>query len=499
MASPKASLLDFDFIGALESESYLNASGNKLNKVSKDEKQKEKKKEMTCFGAKLDSLLYFSDLFSVHSFDLLDSSSTSSAAAKSQFSHGSTNSVSTSMSVFNSSSIVTSVDLKDQRVLVRADLNVPIKNCVVQDVSRIKNMAPTIDFLKGAKAKIILISHLGKTAIRNKEQSLRNLIKPLEEIYKMPVVFIEDCMSDDAKRIIDGTSCDNLILLENLRFYKGEENCDANFAQRLAELGDFYINEAFSVSHRKHASIYALPKLLPHAFGIAFLKEIEVVDSFLNNARSPRMAIVGGAKLDTKVNVLKNLVKKVDKLAVGGGIAGAFLAFLGNTSLKIDAHKMFEADVIEIIGNAREYKCELIFPEDFCALITEDTQNSIITANDIKASIFDIGPRSVEKFARHLRESATVLWNGPVGLFETPPFDFGTRSLCEEIGHLTRGGRLTSIVGGGDTAFATNKFGVAKDLSYQSTSGGAFLTYLEGGKMPGISAAMKGIRRLVLD
>lgn len=399
-----------------------------------------------------------------------------------------------------SSATTTSIipsDLKGLKVLLRVDFNVPIQNCIVQDDSRLRTIAPTIAFLKEAGAKIILMSHLGKTATKNNEQSLKNLIKPIEDIYGMSVVFIEDYLSDQAKQIIEETPCDKLILLENLRFYKEEEECDADFAQKLAELGDFYINEAFSVSHRKHASVYALPKLLPHAFGLAFEKEMETIDSFLGSAKSPRMAIVGGAKLDTKVNVLKNLVKKVDKLAVGGGIAGAFLAFLGNTALKIDTQKMFEADVIEIIGNAKEHNCELIFPDDFCALISDDNAKSIITTEGLKASIFDIGPKSVEKFIKHIQESATVLWNGPVGLFETPPFDFGTQSLCKEIGKLTKEGRLTSIIGGGDTVFATNKFGVAQDLTYLSTSGGAFLTYLEGGKMPGITAGAKGAKKLI--
>lgn len=489
MALPMTSSLEFDFTGSPENESYLSDTDENYTDEPKKDNRKENSSSFTT------SLLDFSSNSPSVSAVSPKFSPTCSLNSSLNSSPTESNSVSSSASLSQNS--VTPSDLKGLKVLVRADLNVPIQNCVVQDVSRIKNMSPTIDFLKKAQAKIILMSHLGKTAPKNDEQSLRNLIKPLEDIYKMPVVFIEDYLSDQAKKTIEETSPNSIILLENLRFYKEEEECDTNFAQKLADLGDFYINEAFSVSHRKHASIYALPKLLPHAFGIAFLREMEVVDSFLSTAKSPRMAIVGGAKLDTKINLLKNLVKKVDKLAVGGGIAGAFLAFLGSTILKLDSHKIFEADVIEIIGNAKEYRCELIFPEDFCALISENNTNSIITANDVKASIFDIGPKSVEKFLKHIRESSTVLWNGPVGLFEQPPFDFGTRSLCEEIGRLTRKGRLMSIVGGGDTTFATNKFGVTKDLSYQSTSGGAFLTYLEGGKMPGISAAVRNVKKLV--
>lgn len=383
---------------------------------------------------------------------------------------------------------IATTDLQGKRVIVRVDLNVPIQNGVVQDISRIKNIAPTINFLKKAHSKIILISHLGKTNPKNDEQSLRQLVSTLENEYKSRVIFIDDCLSEQTDKIISEASFDDLILLENLRFHKEEEACDREFAQKLAKFGDFYINDAFSVSHRKHASVYALPQFLPHALGLAFIKEIEVIDNFLNNAKSPKMSIVGGAKLSTKVNLLKNLVKKVNKLALGGGIAGAFLAFQGNTSLKIAAQKEFEKEVVEIVGNAKECGCELIFPVDFCALMSESNENSIITADELNASIFDIGPESVKLFLRHIRESATILWNGPVGLFEKTPFDFGTRSIGEEIAKLTREGRIVSIVGGGDTGFAMNKFGFAKDLTYQSTSGGAFLAYLEGSKLPGLMA-----------
>lgn len=383
---------------------------------------------------------------------------------------------------------IAATDLQGKRVIVRVDLNVPIQNGLVQDISRIRNIAPTINFLKKAHSKIILISHFGKTSSKNEAQSLRQVVSALENEYKSKVVFIDDCLSEQADKIISEASFDDLILLENLRFYKEEEACDQEFAKKLAKFGDFYINEAFSVSHRKHASVYALPLFLPHALGLAFKKEMGVIDNFLNNAKSPKMSIVGGAKLSTKVNLLKNLVKKVDKLALGGGIAGAFLAFQGNTSLKIAAQKEFEKEVIEIVGKAKECGCKLIFPVDFSALMSENNENSIITVDGLNASIFDIGPESVKLFLRHIRESATILWNGPVGLFEKTPFDFGTRSIGEEIARLTREGRIVSIVGGGDTGFAMNKFGFSKDLTYQSTSGGALLAYLEGNKLPGLMA-----------
>lgn len=387
------------------------------------------------------------------------------------------------------SKIVTINELKNKKVLVRVDFNVPVYRGVVQDISRIKNIASTINFLKKAQAKIILISHLGKTSISGQGQSLRCVIDVLSKEYNSKVVFIEDCLDINAKDIIEKSSYDDLILLENLRFHKEEEECDAQFAKKLADLADFYINEAFSVSHRKHASVYEIPKLLPHAFGLSFLKEIRVIDDFLNNAKLPKMSIVGGSKLSTKIKLLKNLVKKIDKLALGGGIAGAFLAFQGNGSLKVFEPGEYKNDIAEILENAKKYGCEIILPIDFAALISDsDAGSNAIIRSEANTSVFDIGPASIELFKKHIMESSTILWNGPVGLFEKAPFDFGTMSLAKEVGRLSREGKITSIVGGGDTAFAMNKFGVAQDLTYQSTSGGAFLTYLEGSELPGFIA-----------
>lgn len=378
-------------------------------------------------------------------------------------------------------------ELRNKSVLVRVDFNVPLCDGVVQDISRIKNVAPTIEFLKKAHAKIILISHLGKGGSDGK--SLRCIVDELSKEYNSNVIFIDDCLHAEAKDIIDSASCNDLILLENLRFYKEEESNDQEFARKLASLADFYINEAFSVSHRKHASICGIPKFLPHAFGLSFLKEINVIDDFLDNAKSPKMSIVGGSKLSTKINLLKNLVKKIDKLALGGGIAGAFLAFQGSCSMKIFDPGEYKNDIIEILENARKHGCEIILPIDFSALVSDSKrcEDTIVTSGN-GTSIFDIGPASIELFKKHIMESSTILWNGPVGLFEKAPFDFGTMSLAKEVGRLSRQGKIVSIVGGGDTAFAMNKFEVAQDITYQSTSGGAFLAYLEGGALPGIVA-----------
>ncbi|MDR2794930.1 MAG: phosphoglycerate kinase [Holosporaceae bacterium] len=385
---------------------------------------------------------------------------------------------------------ITIDDIKNMKVLLRADFNVPMQDGVIQDLARIKHVAPTIEFLKKAGSKIILASHWGKPSGYEEKLSLKYLIPAIADIYNINVVFVDDCLKANASEIIDAASPDDLILLENLRFYREEENCNDYFAKKIASLADFYINDAFSTSHRNHASICAIPKFLPHAFGLAFMNEWRMLDYFFHNAPAPRMSIVGGSKLSTKINLLKNLVKKVNKLALGGGIAGAFLAYYGNDSLKMFRHEEYRNDMMEILGNAQEYGCELILPVDFSALIHKhdyDDRTIIYSGND-KTSVFDIGPESVELFRKHIRESATVLWNGPLGLFEKTPFDFGTMSVAQEIATRSREGKLTSIIGGGDTAFAMSKFGIDQDLTYKSTSGGAFLTYLEGNSLPGITA-----------
>jgi phosphoglycerate kinase len=254
-------------------------------------------------------------------------------------------------------------------------------------------------------------------------------------------------------------------------------------------LADVYINEAFSASHRNHASICAIPKFLPHALGASFANEISIINAFFRRDLSPSIAIVGGRKLQSKVKLLKSLVSKVNKLALGGGIAGAFMAFVGHKALKIFNQSDYDADILEIMDNARRNDCELILPSDYSALIGEgESFKHTVIYDDSHASIFDIGPESVELFKKHIGECAAVLWNGPVGLFEKSPFDFGTRSLAQEIARLSIDGKISSIVGGGDTSYAMKKFGLDESFSHLSTAGGAFMAYVEGSELPGLKA-----------
>jgi phosphoglycerate kinase len=361
-------------------------------------------------------------------------------------------------------------------------------------VSKIKHHFQTIDFLKKAGAKIIIISHIALKPELEHRHSLKIVADIVAREYRLNVVFANDCLGDDVETIIATSRNDDIILLENLRFHPGEEECDFKFAKKLAGLADFYINDAFSMSHRRHASMCLLPQLLPHAFGFSFENELNMLRYFFNEAKSPKMSIVGGSKLSTKVKLLKNLTRRVNKLALGGGIAGVFLAFQDKIPIRISNLDSYANEIAAIVESAEKNGCELVLPVDFSALIGQHCLSEAIMCvggdnmHCLESAIFDIGPDSVDLFKRHLAASATVLWNGPLGLFEKAPFDFGTKSVAEEMARLSRERKLVSIVGGGETSFAMNKFGVADDLTHLSISGGAFLTYLEGGDLPGLAA-----------
>lgn len=380
-------------------------------------------------------------------------------------------------------------DLKEKKILVRVDFNVPFEGGQILDDARLQNTKEIVFELQKVQAKIILLSHLRSESSITGASSLKNLIPKLEEIYAHNVIFVEDI--SEANSIIDIAPAGAIILIENIRKYPEEEKCDTDFAEKLATLGDFYVNEAFSVSHRRHASVVELPKFLPHAIGPAFASEINTIDSFLQlNYNSKKMCIIGGAKLSTKINLLKKLVPLVNKMALGGGIAGAFLSFLGSQALKIFEPKGYEKDVTEIIAIAKQHNCELILPVDSSALISsgEGFEHAILSTMDTGASIFDIGPESVKLFKQNISESDMVLWNGPLGLFEREPFDYGTLEIAKHMARLTKKGNLISLVGGGDTSYALKKFGLTDYMSYVSTGGGAFLTYVETETLCGLDA-----------
>lgn len=373
-------------------------------------------------------------------------------------------------------------------VLVRVDFNVPMDNSVIMDDARIRVPLKTVQDLRNRGAKVVLISHLGKTLNEDKILSLRQLIPAIEKIYGCPVTFIENYLKEGTRDFINKIPQNDIILLENLRFYKQEEYCDLEFAKKLASLGDVFVNEAFSVSHRKHASVYGIPQFLPSILGENFKREIKNIENFFSKKSGKRMAIIGGSKLPTKIKLLKKLVSKVDKLALGGGIAGAFLSYLGNDSLTFSDFGEYASDVKTIIDNAKNFGCELIVPTDFSALISANHDHAIIKSDNSNTSVFDIGPDSVELLKEHIVDSNMVLWNGPVGLFERSPFEFGTKAIAEFIAERTEKYGLISIIGGGDTGFAMKKFNVADKVTCISTAGGAFLTYIEDEDCPALKA-----------
>jgi phosphoglycerate kinase len=389
------------------------------------------------------------------------------------------------------------LDVAGKRVLLRADLNVPVKDGLVTDATRIERLAPTIAALIEKGAKIIVMSHFGRPKGPDPTQSLRPLVEPLSRaIGGRPVHFAADCVGPAAERVVNALKPGDVALLENLRFHKGEEANDPAFACQLATLGDVYVDDAFSAAHRAHASIEALAHLLPAAAGRNMQAELEALGAAFENPLHPVMALVGGAKVSTKLDLLGFIVRKVDLLAIGGAMANTFLFAQGRPI----GRSLCEPDLADharaILSSAKEAGCDILLPED--AVTADKLEAGIMTrtvgvqAVPTNAMILDIGPQSVERLCRALENSRTLVWNGPVGAFETPPFDRATLAIAKKIAELTRASKLMSVAGGGDTVAALAAAGVTDDLSYVSTAGGAFLEWLEGRELPGVAALAEG-------
>jgi phosphoglycerate kinase len=385
------------------------------------------------------------------------------------------------------------LDVAGRRVLVRADLNVPVKDGKVADATRIERLAPTLAAIIARGGKPVVMSHFGRPKGPDPSQSLRPLTEPLSHAAGgHPVRFAPDCAGPEAARVVDALQPGEIALHENLRFHPGEEKNDPDFARQLAALGDAYVDDAFSASHRAHASIAALAHLLPAAAGKNMQAELDALGAALENPERPVMALVGGAKVSTKLDLLRFMISKVDKLAIGGAMANTFLFAQG---LPV-GRSLCEQDLADraraILAQAKERGCEIILPED--AVTAEKLEPGVLTrtvgvnAVPATAMILDIGPHSVERIGQALEASKTLVWNGPVGAFETPPFDRATIAIAKKTAELTRAGRLMSVAGGGDTVAALAAAGVADDLTYVSTAGGAFLEWLEGRELPGVAA-----------
>ena len=386
-------------------------------------------------------------------------------------------------------------NIQGKKVLVRADLNVPTEGTNITDNSRIERFAPTAKLLSDKGAKVIIITHFGRPKGKSEEFSNKILVNNLSQSIGKPVKFIEDTIGETVKNAINEMTDGEIILLENVRFYKEEEANDTTFAKELASLGDVYVNDAFSTAHRAHASTEGITKYLPSYAGLLMEEEINALTKALENPAHPAIAIVGGSKVSTKLAVLENITKKVDAIVIGGAMANTFLLAQGYNIGASMAEPDMTDTALKIIEEAKKNNCEIILPIDVCVAkeFKANAENKFAGINEVDGDwkIFDVGPETSKMLDTKFETAKTVLWNGPLGVFELIPFDRGTNELAKTVAKLTREGKLISVAGGGDTVSALNNAGVEKDFSYISTAGGAFLEWLEGKELPAIPALKK--------
>jgi phosphoglycerate kinase len=384
------------------------------------------------------------------------------------------------------------LDVAGKRVLVRADLNVPMKEGKVTDTTRIDRTVPTLLELADKGAKVIVLSHLGRPkGKKNLDFTLKPVADALASSAKRPVAFAPDCIGPEAKKVVDAMRNGDLAMLENVRFYAEEEKNDQAFARQLSENGDILVSDAFSCAHRAHASVEALAHILPSSAGRLMQQELEALEGALVNPKHPVAAVVGGAKISTKLDVLGNLVAKVDQLIIGGAMANTFLAAKGvKVGKSLCEHEMLDS-ARDIMGKAEKAGCEIVLPTD--AVVAGEFKEGAasrtvpVSAVPDDTMILDVGPKSIDDLVQRLSGLKTILWNGPLGAFEVKPFDTATNAVAAKAAELTKAGRLLSVAGGGDTVAALANAGVGDRFSYVSTAGGAFLEWLEGKVLPGVA------------
>ena len=383
-------------------------------------------------------------------------------------------------------------DLSGKRVLIRADLNVPIAAGVIGDVTRLAAAVPTLAALADRGAVVLVLSHFGRPKAGDRSATLRPVAAALSDVLGRPVALVEDCVGAAAEAAVAGFAPGTVAVLENTRFHDGEKANDPAFAAQLARLGNFYVNDAFSAAHRAHASTEGLAHLLPAFAGRSMKAELTALETALGNPEHPVAAVVGGAKVSSKLDVLTHLVTQVDHLMIGGGMANTFLAAKGiNVGKSLCEHDLAPT-VLDILARAEAANCTVHLPYDvvvaqqFAAHAPSRTCN----VHDVQPDemILDIGASAVEALGDALKICKTLVWNGPLGAFETPPFDAATVALARIAGALTQSGSLRSVAGGGDTVAALNHAGVAGQFSFVSTAGGAFLEWMEGKPLPGVEA-----------
>ena len=392
---------------------------------------------------------------------------------------------------------IDNIEVKGKVVLLRCDLNVPVtEQGEIADSSRIERILPTISQLANRGAKIALLSHYGRPNGKyNEEFSLGNLSDGIAEILNAEeITVVQDCIGKVAKKVLKDLPSGGIALLENVRFHPGEEKNDTKFSKLLSDVADLYVNDAFSVSHRKHSSIEGITKLLPSYAGRAFQFEIDMLQKVLSNSNPPVMAIIGGSKVSTKLKLMENLVEKMHTIAIGGGMANTFLLAKKINIGASFCEKSMQNDAKKIIAKAKKFGCNILLPLDAVVAnkLEVNAENEIVDIERVKNNkmILDIGPKTIDLFCNAIVNSKTVLWNGPLGVFEVPPYDEGTSNCALTVAMLSRSGTITSVAGGGDTISALNNADAAGGFTYVSVAGGAFLEWIEGKTLPGVNVLL---------
>ncbi len=381
--------------------------------------------------------------------------------------------------------------LSGKKILLRLDLNVPLKDKSITETNRIEKVIPTINFLLKKKSKIIILSHIGRPKGKvNPNLTLEPVSKKLSEMLGTEVLLIKDEINEKLTYKIDSIKNISVIMLENIRFNKGEEANEQIFAKKLSKLGEIYVNDAFSCSHRSHASIEAITKYIPSYFGIQIIEEVNALKKITSEIKKPVSCILGGSKISTKINIISNLIKKFDNIIIVGGMANTILKEKGlniGKSINEDGCKKI---VNEIFKNVNKYNCKIICPLDVIVSKNIDSsgKNKLISEIENDDIILDIGKNTISKIESIISNSNTILWNGPAGYFENPLFENGTKQIAKIIATKTKQDNIFSVVGGGDTVAAINKFNLFDSFTFVSTAGGAFLEFLEGKNLPGINA-----------
>ncbi|MGY6548388.1 MAG: phosphoglycerate kinase [Roseinatronobacter sp.] len=380
--------------------------------------------------------------------------------------------------------------------LVRVDINVPVESGQVTDATRIERIVPTVQAITSAGGKVVLLAHFGRPKGQPvPEMSLRALVPALEAALGQPVAFAENCIGGPAKKAVAAMQNGDVLLLENTRFHEGEEKNDKLFTASMAALGDLYVNDAFSAAHRAHASTEGLAQLLPACAGRLMEAELKALDAALGNPQRPVVAVVGGAKVSTKLELLSNLITRVDHLVIGGGMANTFLVADGIEIGRSLAERDMAETARAIMAKADDENCVLHLPRDLVVAreFVAGAPHEVVARDACPedAMILDAGPETVAAIAELFANCKTLVWNGPLGAFEIAPFDAATTATAQDAARLTREGALVSVAGGGDTVAALKKAGVSEDFTYISTAGGAFLEWMEGKSLPGVAALEK--------